>query len=94
MRALDAWPGGLFWTEGEIGVLSMSSLFLTRVGVYVGAGVCIHTHAHTAHMGLSVFSPGVGKIHLEDPNNPNRLDLGICVFVHGKSAILVQNALL
>jgi len=32
MRALVAWSEGLFWTEGKIGVLSVSSLFLTRVG--------------------------------------------------------------
>jgi len=39
--------GGYFSTEGKIGVLSVSSLFLTRVGVYVGVGVCIRTHTHT-----------------------------------------------
>jgi len=47
MKALVAWHGRLFSTEGEIGVLSVSSLFLTRVGVYVGVGVCIRTHTHT-----------------------------------------------
>jgi len=47
MRALVAWCGGLFLTEGEIGVLSVSSLFLTRVGVNVGVFVCIRTHTHT-----------------------------------------------
>jgi len=41
---------GLFLTEGEIGVLSVSSLFLTRMGVYVGVGVCIRTHTHTLHI--------------------------------------------
>jgi len=35
------------WTEGKIGVLSVSSLFLTRVGVYVCVCVCIRTHTHT-----------------------------------------------
>jgi len=49
MRALVAWRWGLFLTEGKIGVLSVSSLFLTRVGVYVGACVCIRTHIHTLH---------------------------------------------
>jgi len=47
MRALVAWRGGLFMTDGEIGVLSVFSLFLARVGVYVGVGVCIRTHTHT-----------------------------------------------
>jgi len=46
MKALVAWHEGVFWTEGEIGVLSVSFLFLTRVGVYVGVGMCICTH-HT-----------------------------------------------
>ena len=47
MRALVAWREGLFLTEGKIGVLSVSSLFLTRVGVYVDVCVYIHTHTHT-----------------------------------------------
>jgi len=46
MRVFFAWRGGLFLTEGEIR-LSVSSLFLTQVGVYVGVGVCIRTHTHT-----------------------------------------------
>jgi len=49
MRAHVAWHGGLFLTEGKIRVLPVSSLFLTRVGVYVGVCVCIHTHTHTLH---------------------------------------------
>ena len=48
MRALVAWRGGLFLTEGKIVVLSVSSLFLTRVGVYVCVFVYTHTHTHTA----------------------------------------------
>ena len=40
---------GLSLTEGKIGVLSVSSLFLTRVGVYVCVCVCMHTHTHTLH---------------------------------------------
>jgi len=39
--------GGFFLTEGKIGALCVSSLFLTRVGVYVGVCVCIRTHTHT-----------------------------------------------
>jgi len=45
MRALVAWRRGLFLTEGKIGVFSVSSLLLTRVGVYVG--VCVYAHART-----------------------------------------------
>jgi len=50
MRALVAWHEGLFLTEGEIGVLSVSSIFATWVGVYVGVCVCIRAHTHTLHM--------------------------------------------
>jgi len=50
MRALVAWRGELFLTEGEIGVLPVSSLFLTWEGVYVGVGVCIRTHTRTLHI--------------------------------------------
>jgi len=49
MKALVAWRGGLFLTEGKVGVLSVSSLFLKRVGVYVGVCVCIRAHTHTLH---------------------------------------------
>ena len=68
MRALVAWHGGLFLTEGKILVLSVSSLFLTRVGVYVCVSVCIRTQTHTAQMGCSDVSPGVGMRHLEGPS--------------------------
>ena len=47
MRALVAWREGLFLTEGKIGVMSVSSLFLTQVGVYVCVCVCIRTHTDT-----------------------------------------------
>jgi len=50
MRALVAWRGGLFMTEGEIGVLPVSALFSTRVGVYVGIRVYTRTHTHTLHI--------------------------------------------
>ena len=50
MRALVAWRGGLFLTEGKIVVLSVSSLFLTRVGVHVCVSVCIRTQTHTAQV--------------------------------------------
>ena len=83
MRALVAWCEGLFLTEGKIGVLSVFSLFLTRVGVYVCVCVCIRTHtAHTAQMGYLDVSPGVGTRHLEGPKNPDGLNLGIHIFVY------------
>jgi len=82
MRALVAWRGGLFLTEGKIVVLSVSSLFLTRVGVYVCVSVCIRTHTHTLHR-CSDVSPGVGMRNLEGPKNPDGLNLDtyirICV---------------
>jgi len=49
MKALVAWRGKLLVTERKIRVLSVSSLFLTRVGVYVGVCRCIRTHTHTLH---------------------------------------------
>ena len=55
MRALVAWREGLFLTEGKIGVLSVSSLFLTRVGVYVCVCLCIRTQ----HIFVYVY-----KVHM------------------------------
>ena len=45
--------------------------------------VCVyaHAHTHTAQMGYSVVSPGIGMRHLEDPKNPDGLNLGIFIFV-------------
>ena len=82
MRALVAWREGLFLTEGKIGVLSVSSLFLTRVGVYVCVCVYTHTHTHTAQMGYLDVSPGVGMRHLEGLKNPDGLNLSIHIFVY------------
>jgi len=80
MRALVAWRGGLFLTEGKIVVLSVSSLFLTRVGVYVNVSVCIRTQTHTLHR-CSDVNPGVGMRHLEGPKNADGLNLDIHIFV-------------
>jgi len=82
MRALVAWRGGLFLTEGKTGVLSVSSLFLTRVGVYVGVCVCIRTHTHTANMGYSGVSTGFRMRHLEGLKNPDGLNLCMYLFVY------------
>jgi len=75
-----AW--GLCLTEGKIRVLSVSSLFSTRVEVYVDVCVCICTHTHTAQMGYSDVSPKVGMRHLVGLENPDVLNLGIHVFVY------------
>jgi len=62
MRALIAWRGGLFLTEGEIEVLSVFSLFF-NAGGSVCECMCVytHTHTHTAQTGYSNVSPGVGR---------------------------------
>ena len=81
MRALVAWRGGLFLTEEKIVVLSVSSLFLTRLGVYMCVIVCTRTHTHTLHR-CSDVSPGVGMRRLEGPKNPDGLNLDIHMFVY------------
>jgi len=81
MKALVAWRGRLFLTEGKIGVVSVNSLFSTRVGVYVGVCVCIRTYTHTLHR-WGTRSPGVGMRHLEGPKNPDGPNLGIYIFVY------------
>ena len=65
-------------TEGKRGVLSVSSLFLTQVGVYVCVCVYTHTHTHTAQIGYL----DVSMRHLEGPKNPDGLNLGIHIFVY------------
>jgi len=74
MRALVAWRGGLFLTEKKIVVLSVSSLFLKRVGVYVCVSECIRTHTHTLHR--------CSDVNLEDPKNPDGLNLDMNIFVY------------
>ena len=81
MRALVAWRGGLFLAEGKIVVLSVSSLFLRRVGVYVCVSVCTRTHTHIVHR-CSDVSPGVGMRLREGPKNPDGLNLDIHIFVY------------
>ena len=83
MRAFVAWRGKLFLTEGTIGVLSVSSLFLKADGSVCGC-MCVytHTHTHTAQMGYSVVSPGVGMRHLEGLKYPDGPNLGMYIFVY------------
>ena len=47
MRALVAWRGGLFLTEGKIVVLSVSSLFKFNAGGSICVCECVYTHTHT-----------------------------------------------
>jgi len=65
-------------TEGKIGVLSVSSLFLTQPGRWecmrVYACVYAHTHTHCTDGVLDV-SPRVGMRHLEGPKNTDGLIL-------------------
>ena len=88
------WPGGFSLSAGhwylawdvifdtsKTKVLSVFSLFLTGVKVYVGVCVCIHKHTHTLHGGYSDVSPEVGTRHLQGPKNPNEL-IFIFVFVY------------
>ena len=69
-------------TEGKIGVLSVSSLFF-NAGESVCGCMCVYTptHAHTAQMGYSDVSPGVGMRHLEGPKNPDGLNLSTYILV-------------
>ena len=72
--------GVIFDSRRDRGVVSVFSIFNVG-GSVCGCGVCIRPHTHTAHMGYSVVSLGVGMRHLGDPKNPNGLNLGIYVFV-------------
>jgi len=73
---------GVIFDRRRDGGIVCVFFFLTRVGVYVGVGVCILTHTHTAHIGYSDVSPRGGMRHLEGLKNPDALNLGICVFVN------------
>jgi len=77
-RELVAWRGRLLLTEREISVLSVSSRFLTRVGVYVG--VCVHTYCTWS---IRMWAQWSGRLrHQEGQKNPDKLNLGIYVFVY------------
>jgi len=82
MRALGAWRGGLFLTDGKIGVLSVSSLFC-RGWECMWVYVCIYAHTLThCTDGVLDVSPGVGMRHLEGLKNPDGLNLCIHIFVY------------
>jgi len=64
-------------------VLSVSSLFLTQVGVSVGVCVCTtHTHTHTAQMGYLKGEPRSRDKTPGGPKNPDGLNLAIYLFVY------------
>jgi len=44
--------------------------------------VVVYAHTHTAQMGYSDVSPGVGTRHLQGPKNPDGLNLDIHLFVY------------
>ena len=57
------------------------------------ASVQTHTHTHKLHVGYLEGSPGVGMRHLESPNNPGGLNLGIYVFVYVLKVHMYSNML-
>jgi len=74
-----AW-GIIFDRRKDRGVVCVFSIF------DAGGSVCgcmwMYTHTHTAQMGYSDVSPGVGMRHLEGPKNPDGLNLGTYIFVY------------
>ena len=48
----------------------------------MGMYVCVHTHTHTAQMGYSVVSTGVGMRHMEGLKNSDGLNLGMYIFIY------------
>jgi len=83
MKALVAWRRGLFFDRRkDRGVVCIISTFSTSGSVCGSMCVYTHTHTHTAQMGYLDVSPGVGMRHLEGPENPDILNLGIHIFVY------------
>jgi len=77
-----AW-GVIFDRRRDRGVVCVLSI-VNAGGSVCGCGyVYTHTQTHAAHIGYSdVSRPGVGMRHLEGLKNPDRLNLGICVFAY------------
>jgi len=75
-RARVAWRGMLFFTEGQMAVLSCVFSISDAGGT---VRVYTHTHTHTAHGVLDV-SPGVETKHLEGPKK-------ISTYVHSYMCI-------
>ena len=74
--------GAIFDRRKDSGVVCVFSIFNAGGSVCVRVCVYMHTHTHTAQMGCSDVSPGVGMRHLEGPKNPDGLNLGIHIFVY------------
>jgi len=74
--------GVIFDRRKDGSVVCVFSIFNAGGSVCRCMGVYTHTHAHTAQMGYSHVSPGVGMRHLEGPKNPDGLNLGTYVFVY------------
>jgi len=76
---------GVFLIKEEMGVFSVFCLFFDAGGSACGYK-CVYTHTHTLHMRYSStshdVSPGVVTRHLEGPKSPDRLNVGIYVFVY------------
>ena len=84
-----AWRGGLFFKDGEIGELSVSSLFLDAGGSVCGCMyVYTHTRTHTARGVLGCETRGRDE-STGGPNNPNGLNLGMYVFVYMYTCVYI-----
>jgi len=66
------------WTDR--GVVCIFSIFNAGGSICGCMRVYTHTHKHTAKMGYSDVSLGVGMRHLEGPKNLDGLNLGIHIF--------------
>ena len=82
MRVRVAWRGGLFLTEGTIGVVSVVFSVLNAGGSVCRCG-CVYAHTYTHYTdGVLGCEPRSRDRHLEGPKNPDGLNLGIHVFVY------------
>jgi len=72
----------IFDRRKDRGVVCVFSIFNADGSVCGCMCVYTHIHTHTAQMGYSDVSPGVGMRHLEGPKNLDGLNLGIHVFVY------------
>jgi len=87
--------GFIFDRRRDRGVVWVLSIF--NAGGSVCGCRCVythwHTHTHTAHMRYSYVVLGVGMRHLEGPENPDGLNLGIFAFVYVYEVHIYMNML-